>query len=66
MSGESGAGKTVNAKFAMRYFASVAHRPTTFSASAGRQSVEAKALASNPIMEVGYVSTLVETEAFCE
>jgi myosin-5 len=43
VSGESGAGKTVSAKFAMRYFASIA----------GSQSsnIENRVLASNPIME---------------
>lgn len=45
MSGESGAGKTVSAKYAMRYFATV-------SGSASEANVEEKVLASNPIMEV--------------
>ncbi|XP_051512655.1 unconventional myosin-Va [Myxocyprinus asiaticus] len=44
VSGESGAGKTVSAKYAMRYFATV-------SGSASEASVEEKVLASNPIME---------------
>ncbi|XP_078283533.1 unconventional myosin-Va [Rhinoraja longicauda] len=44
VSGESGAGKTVSAKYAMRYFATV-------SGSASETNVEAKVLASNPIME---------------
>ncbi|ETE68357.1 Myosin-Va [Ophiophagus hannah] len=43
-SGESGAGKTVSAKYAMRYFATV-------SGSASEANVEEKVLASNPIME---------------
>lgn len=45
VSGESGAGKTVSAKYAMRYFATV-------SGSASDANVEEKVLASNPIMEV--------------
>ena len=44
VSGESGAGKTVSAKYAMRYFATVG------GASAETQ-IERKVLASNPIME---------------
>ncbi|XP_057203384.1 unconventional myosin-Va isoform X2 [Triplophysa rosa] len=44
VSGESGAGKTVSAKYAMRYFATV-------SGSASEANVEVKVLASNPIME---------------
>lgn len=45
VSGESGAGKTVSAKYAMRYFATV-------SGSASEANIEEKVLASNPIMEV--------------
>lgn len=45
VSGESGAGKTVSAKYAMRYFATV-------SGSSDESSVEKKVLASSPIMEV--------------
>ncbi|KAL6113359.1 myo5a [Pungitius sinensis] len=44
VSGESGAGKTVSAKYAMRYFATV-------SGSTSEANVEQKVLASNPIME---------------
>ncbi|MBN3323059.1 MYO5B protein, partial [Atractosteus spatula] len=44
ISGESGAGKTVSAKFAMRYFAVVG-------GSARQTSVEERVLATNPIME---------------
>ncbi|KAM7396859.1 hypothetical protein PAMP_019867 [Pampus punctatissimus] len=44
VSGESGAGKTVSAKYAMRYFATV-------SCSSGETNVEEKVLASSPIME---------------
>ncbi|KAL4617287.1 unconventional myosin-Vb isoform X3 [Arapaima gigas] len=44
VSGESGAGKTVSAKYAMRYFATVG-------GSANDSSVEEKVLASSPIME---------------
>uniref|UniRef100_A0AAX7T6H2 Myosin VC n=1 Tax=Astatotilapia calliptera TaxID=8154 RepID=A0AAX7T6H2_ASTCA len=44
VSGESGAGKTVSARYAMRYFAVV-------SKSANKTRVEDKVLASNPITE---------------
>ncbi|BFZ26086.1 hypothetical protein BsWGS_29125 [Bradybaena similaris] len=44
VSGESGAGKTVSAKYAMRYFATVGGSQT-------ETQVERKVLASNPIME---------------
>lgn len=44
VSGESGAGKTVSAKYAMRYFASAG-------GATGETSIERKILASNPIME---------------
>ncbi|XP_077319139.1 unconventional myosin-Vb isoform X2 [Lithobates pipiens] len=44
VSGESGAGKTVSAKYAMRYFATVG-------GSASETNVEDKVLASSPIME---------------
>ncbi|KAA0724673.1 Unconventional myosin-Vc [Triplophysa tibetana] len=44
VSGESGAGKTVSARYAMRYFATV-------SKSSGNNRVEDKVLASNPITE---------------
>ncbi|KAK0150594.1 Unconventional myosin-Vb [Merluccius polli] len=44
VSGESGAGKTVSAKYAMRFFATVG-------GSAGNTNVEEKVLASSPIME---------------
>ncbi|XP_008287954.1 unconventional myosin-Va-like [Stegastes partitus] len=43
VSGESGAGKTVSAKYAMRYFATVS--------SSGESNVEERVLASSPIME---------------
>ena len=46
MSGESGAGKTVSAKFTMRYFATVG------GTSKGESNAEQRVLASNPIMEV--------------
>lgn len=45
VSGESGAGKTVSARYAMRYFATV-------SRSSSNAHVEDKVLASNPITEV--------------
>ena len=45
ISGESGAGKTVSAKFVMRYFATVG-------GASSETQIERKVLASNPIMEV--------------
>ena len=45
VSGESGAGKTVSAKYAMRYFATVG-------GAQGETQTEKRVLASNPIMEV--------------
>ena len=48
VSGESGAGKTVSARYAMRYFAVV-------SKSGSKTRVEDKVLASNPITEVGFL-----------
>lgn len=45
VSGESGAGKTVSAKYAMRYFATVG-------GSAQDTQVDKKVLSSSPIMEV--------------
>lgn len=45
ISGESGSGKTVSAKFTMRYFAVVG-------GASQQTSVEDRVLASNPIMEV--------------
>lgn len=50
VSGESGAGKTVSAKYAMRYFATVG-------GSVNDTNVEEKVLASSPIMEVQYIRT---------
>ncbi|XP_059687630.1 unconventional myosin-Vb-like [Gavia stellata] len=44
ISGESGAGKTASAKYAMRYF-------TTVGGCLGNSSMEEKVLASNPVME---------------
>ncbi|XP_075302633.1 unconventional myosin-Vb isoform X2 [Opisthocomus hoazin] len=44
VSGESGAGKTVSAKYAMRFFATVG-------GSSSETNIEAKVLASSPIME---------------
>eukprot|EP00045_Choanoeca_perplexa_P015970 m.208486 g.208486 ORF g.208486 m.208486 type:complete len:1858 (+) comp17133_c0_seq10:3764-9337(+) len=44
VSGESGAGKTVSAKFAMRYFATVG-------GAEAETQIEKKVLASNPVME---------------
>ncbi|XP_078360518.1 unconventional myosin-Va-like [Oculina patagonica] len=52
VSGESGAGKTVSAKYAMRYFASVGGAST-------ETQIEKKVLASNPIMEaIGNAKTI--------
>ena len=48
MSGESGAGKTVSAKYAMRYFANVG-------GCAEETAVEMKVMSSNPIMEVSHL-----------
>jgi len=45
VSGESGAGKTVSAKYAMRYFATVC-------GAEAETQIEKRVLASNPIMEV--------------
>lgn len=61
VSGESGAGKTVSAKYAMRYFATVGGSTT-------ETHVERKVLASSPIMEVlifAYLhSTIVDSYMF--
>uniref|UniRef100_A0A8D9F1J4 Unconventional myosin-Vb n=1 Tax=Cacopsylla melanoneura TaxID=428564 RepID=A0A8D9F1J4_9HEMI len=52
VSGESGAGKTVSAKYAMRYFATVGGSHT-------ETQVEKKVLASSPIMEaIGNAKTI--------
>lgn len=53
MSGESGAGKTVSAKYAMRYFASVGGAST-------ETQIEKKVLASNPIMEVKFIIFIIK------
>uniref|UniRef100_A0A914R6J4 Myosin motor domain-containing protein n=1 Tax=Parascaris equorum TaxID=6256 RepID=A0A914R6J4_PAREQ len=65
VSGESGAGKTVSAKFVMRYFASVAGSPqkrrkSAFSKDTHEESnIERRVLASNPIMEaIGNAKTI--------
>lgn len=52
VSGESGAGKTVSAKYAMRFFATVG-------GSANDTNVEEKVLASSPIMEVSVHKVVV-------
>ncbi|CAH1252207.1 MYO5A [Branchiostoma lanceolatum] len=54
VSGESGAGKTVSAKYAMRYFATVGGSSDDMEAS-----IEQRVLASNPIMEaIGNAKTI--------
>ena len=57
-SGESGAGKTVSAKFTMLYFAMVG-------GVAQQTSVEERVLASNPIMEV-HMCECVMNSAFLQ
>ncbi|CAI5451136.1 unnamed protein product [Caenorhabditis angaria] len=55
VSGESGAGKTVSAKFVMRYLASVA----SSNKKGGTTGIEQRVLASNPIMEsIGNAKTI--------
>ena len=54
VSGESGAGKTVSAKYAMRYFATVggtSDGTTNDGKSGSETNVERRVLASSPIME---------------
>lgn len=51
MSGESGAGKTVSAKYAMRYFATVC-------GAEAETQVEKRVLASNPVLEVRVIIVL--------
>ena len=51
VSGESGTGKTVTAKYAMRYFAMIGSGASRTMETEETQ-VEMRVLASNPIMEV--------------
>ncbi|KAF9561042.1 Myosin type-2 heavy chain 1 [Mortierella alpina] len=51
VSGESGAGKTVSAKFIMRYFATADDSENSGEAKAGMSETEEQILATNPIME---------------
>lgn len=53
VSGESGAGKTVSAKYTMRYFATVGGSST-------ETQVEKKVLASSPIMEVSFFHYIID------
>ena len=50
VSGESGAGKTVSAKYALRFFATV---------GGSRGAVESRVMAANPILEVGICGVLM-------
>jgi Myosin head (motor domain) len=59
VSGESGAGKTVSAKYAMRYFANVA-------GLLEETQIEKKVLASSPIMEVSKEETRKRASLFGE
>uniref|UniRef100_A0A915Q4X9 Myosin motor domain-containing protein n=1 Tax=Setaria digitata TaxID=48799 RepID=A0A915Q4X9_9BILA len=60
VSGESGAGKTVSAKFVMRYLASVANSSTNISyGTRPIECIEDRVLASNPVMEaIGNAKTI--------
>ena len=59
VSGESGAGKTVSAKYAMRFFATVG-------GSANDTNVEEKVLASSPIMEVSVSEAAMTTSCLVQ
>jgi myosin-5 len=59
VSGESGAGKTVSAKYAMRYFATVG-------GAEAETQIERKVLASNPVMEsIGNAKTTRNDNSRC-
>lgn len=60
VSGESGSGKTVSAKYTMRYLATVAGSVGQVS-SKGKESLEKRVLASSPIMEALGTSGLTQT-----
>uniref|UniRef100_A0AC35GML4 Myosin motor domain-containing protein n=1 Tax=Panagrolaimus sp. PS1159 TaxID=55785 RepID=A0AC35GML4_9BILA len=59
VSGESGAGKTVSAKFVMKYLANVAGSKKPRRTSDNSPGIESRVLASNPIMEsIGNAKTI--------
>lgn len=59
ISGESGAGKTVTAKLAMRYFAIAA-------GSTSETQIEKKVLASSPILEVSSTTSYWAIQNDCK